>query len=413
VAALSAAVLLLCTAGPVAAQDPPVTDPPEETSTTSTTTTSSTTTTVPSDSTTSTSTSTTVPELPAEAEQPVDAGDHHSSDGPPPPGPWDRAPIGNETLALLGSQRAEGVARLDAANAAMVAATERVAAAEAALGELSDAERDAAQRYAVTRERFARRVAAAYVVGSPDTVRLPVSDDVGAEANRVVLPGAVSESDRALAETYRRQRDELSARMVAAADDVSAAKLSRDAAAAAVTAAEEFLEVVDSEIATAPASIAGFVFPVAGPHNFISSFGFCRDGCARSHQGNDIFAATGTPVVAVEDGWVERIGSNRLGGLVVWTRGRSGYRYYYAHLDGYADGLVAGQEIAAGTLVGYVGNTGNAITTPPHLHFEIRPGMGPAIDPYQILKSAPVLTTEQIRLPTTTSTTAPPAMGGP
>ena len=94
---------------------------------------------------------------------------------------------------------------------------------------------------------------------------------------------------------------------------------------------------------------------------------------------------------------MEKIGTNRLGGLTVWTRGRSGYRYYYAHLRDWAP-LEAGQMIAAGTVIGTVGNTGNAITTPPHLHFQIHPGDAPAIDPYPILVRAPrvTLTPEQI-----------------
>ena len=94
---------------------------------------------------------------------------------------------------------------------------------------------------------------------------------------------------------------------------------------------------------------------------------------------------------------MEKIGTNRLGGLTVWTRGRSGYRYYYAHLRDWAP-LEAGQMIAAGTVIGTVGNTGNAITTPPHLHFQIHPGDAPAIDPYPILVRAPrvTLTPEQV-----------------
>jgi murein DD-endopeptidase MepM/ murein hydrolase activator NlpD len=85
---------------------------------------------------------------------------------------------------------------------------------------------------------------------------------------------------------------------------------------------------------------------------------------------------------------IGKVGTNTLGGTKLWITGESGTSYYYAHLSAYASGIADGTLVEPGDVIGYVGNTGNAITTPPHLHFEIHPGSGPAMDPFNILKAA-------------------------
>ncbi len=115
---------------------------------------------------------------------------------------------------------------------------------------------------------------------------------------------------------------------------------------------------------------------------FINDFGFERAG-GRTHQGNDLFAERGAPVVTPVAGRAERQ-DGAVGGRTVTLYGNDGHRYYFAHLEAYgADGYVA-----AGTMIGSVGNSGNAITTPPHLHFEIHPGGGAAINPFPTLTLA-------------------------
>lgn len=94
----------------------------------------------------------------------------------------------------------------------------------------------------------------------------------------------------------------------------------------------------------------------------------------RSHEGTDIFAEEGAPVYSATDGYVQRIGSNPVGGNIVTVIGGGGTRYYYAHLSGFSDDLEEGQYVTPETLLGYVGNTGNAVTTPPHLHFGVYAG---------------------------------------
>ncbi|CAM4361072.1 M23 family metallopeptidase [Zobellia roscoffensis] len=125
-----------------------------------------------------------------------------------------------------------------------------------------------------------------------------------------------------------------------------------------------------------------FGFPVAGKDNkAIQSFwGAARDGGKRSHEGLDIFADRGTPVLAVADGRVSSTGNRGLGGKQVWQRtGMFGYALYYAHLDSIL--VSSGANLKTGDTLGLVGNTGNARTTSPHLHFGIYEGYRGAIDP--------------------------------
>ncbi len=124
-------------------------------------------------------------------------------------------------------------------------------------------------------------------------------------------------------------------------------------------------------------------FPVQGGTNrwVQSLFGVPRDAGRRRHEGIDIFAARGTPVVASVDGVVESTRSNELGGLVVWLRDpERGLSLYYAHLDAHA--VREGARVRRGDTLGFVGNTGNARTTKPHLHFGVYARGEGAIDPY-------------------------------
>lgn len=117
---------------------------------------------------------------------------------------------------------------------------------------------------------------------------------------------------------------------------------------------------------------ASLGFPVAGrtSKHIFSFWGAPRDGGRRTHEGVDIFAAKGTPVVAISDGYVSRIEETRIGGKVIWVRDAlRNQAYYYAHLDEFL--TEQGARVMAGDTLGTVGNTGNAINTPSHLHFGI------------------------------------------
>ncbi len=114
-----------------------------------------------------------------------------------------------------------------------------------------------------------------------------------------------------------------------------------------------------------------FPVPSTDPRRLRDDFSDSRNG--RSHEAIDILAPRGTPVVAVDDGVVQKMfHSVGKGGLTVYQFDPEGaYCYYYAHLDRYADGLREGQELHKGDVIGYVGTTGNAPPQTPHLHFAI------------------------------------------
>ncbi len=139
--------------------------------------------------------------------------------------------------------------------------------------------------------------------------------------------------------------------------------------------------------------IPNVVFPIVGDYEdpLINSWGYPRaPGTidAHWHEGIDIFAPNGTPLVAAEAGEITDIGFGTLGGLKIWIMGESGTRWYYAHLDSFNPDLIVGDFVTAGDLIGYVGASGNAVGTPPHLHLQIHPDSGRPVNPYPYLMEA-------------------------
>src|SRR6266511_2628699 len=129
-----------------------------------------------------------------------------------------------------------------------------------------------------------------------------------------------------------------------------------------------------------------YVFPVYGVAYYSDTFGAPRADVAW-HHGDDIFAPLGAPVLAVADGTVFSIGWNPIGGWRLWLRDREGNQFYYAHLSAYSPYAVNGAQVRAGTVLGFVGKSGDAEATPTHLHFEVHPvmllplGYDGAVDP--------------------------------
>lgn len=137
-----------------------------------------------------------------------------------------------------------------------------------------------------------------------------------------------------------------------------------------------------------------------------SFFGVGRDNGTRKHEGVDIFSAFKTPVLAVANGTVTRVNENNLGGRVVWFRPEGkDYSVYYAHLEQQI--AVEGTKVAVGDTLGLMGNTGNAKTTPPHLHFGIYTSGG-AVDPLPFIDPlalpVPIITADTTYLNTTLRT---------
>jgi murein DD-endopeptidase MepM/ murein hydrolase activator NlpD len=127
-----------------------------------------------------------------------------------------------------------------------------------------------------------------------------------------------------------------------------------------------------------------YAFPVYGKASVADDFGAARADTG-AHQGNDVFAPFGAPVLAVADGVVERVGTLPISGNRLWLRTAAGDAFFYAHLSAFSPDAVNGRKVKAGTVLGFTGNTGDAEPTPPHVHFEIHPGDKDAIDPHAIL----------------------------
>lgn len=201
-----------------------------------------------------------------------------------------------------------------------------------------------------------------------------------AQARRAELDGLVADQRRELAAARARltrlvkEEKERKARL-------AALEKARQAALASIPVA--------GATALSGALPAGdFVFPVAGATTFSNDWMYPRPG-GRSHQGIDLFAAMGTPVIAVADGSLFNVGWNGLGGWRLWLRDRAGNGFYYAHLSAYAPAAREGASVTRGTVIGYAGDSGDARGTSPHLHFEIHPGGGGPVPPYPIVTGWP------------------------
>jgi len=141
---------------------------------------------------------------------------------------------------------------------------------------------------------------------------------------------------------------------------------------------------------------AGLALPVAGvkPSELVDTFTQARAGGARVHDAIDIMAPVGRPIISAAPGTVEKLFFSRGGGgTSVYVRSLDGrWTYYYAHLNAYAPGLHEGQRVGRGTLLGFVGFSGNANPAGPHLHMAINhmaPGekwyQGTPVNPYPLL----------------------------
>ena len=153
------------------------------------------------------------------------------------------------------------------------------------------------------------------------------------------------------------------------------------------TAAALGLVATPAPVAGDPSTVEIAVFPVQGACSFGDSFGFPRSG-GRSHQGVDIIASAGKLLYAAIDGTVTKVYADYPGSLAgngLRITSADGTYVFYAHMTGIADGIDVGVPVKAGQIVGAVGSTGNSGT--PHLHFEIHPQGGAAINPYPIVKA--------------------------
>jgi murein DD-endopeptidase MepM/ murein hydrolase activator NlpD len=302
--------------------------------------------------------------------------------------------------------------------------------AQASLAESQDAAADARDRIAELEDALATiqvrlndRAASLFIGGgSPQAVALLTSDSVTDAADRMEFASAIAQQDSDLATQVAVQSQELSwqrERLTKAAEQEQAAMEQLKAQEASINAKlagyQERVAELEDQLAAEqapppsvgpstnggddtngngdgpdgdgnppPVTGSGAIqtCPVAGPNSFVDSFGDPRPG-GRSHEGIDMIAAQGTPVVAVHSGTVHRTSSSIGGyGIVMFHDGSSDWTFY-THFDHYG-AYGEGAHVSAGTVIGYVGNSG---TTVYHLHFEYHPGGGAAVDPYSTLLS--------------------------
>jgi murein DD-endopeptidase MepM/ murein hydrolase activator NlpD len=131
----------------------------------------------------------------------------------------------------------------------------------------------------------------------------------------------------------------------------------------------------------------GFTFPVKmGKHRYNDDWGAPRQNTG-AHEGNDIFAPAGTPVLAVTDGTLRRVGTARVPGNRLYLHTENGDYFFYGHLSSFTSDAREGARVKAGQPLGFVGSTGDAEPTPPHVHFEVHPGGGGPVNPYPFLRA--------------------------
>jgi murein DD-endopeptidase MepM/ murein hydrolase activator NlpD len=271
---------------------------------------------------------------------------------------------------------------------------------ESAVTGLAAGDRVAVRRVEIARRQFEARAANAVVRGGVDDFSRYVStDDPNDLAIAQTLLDTVLASDQVAVSEYLEAKKGVDGELVRTAERLVGARLELETARAAMVEARRANVAAQFNLAVFAAGseivIHGFTFPVGDPHTFGDTFGAPRmmgTMYEHAHQGTDIMAPFGTPLLAAERGIITKMGSDVLGGTKIWVKGESGTYYYYAHLSAFAPGMVDGLVVDGGTVIGFVGDTGNARGGEPHLHFEIHPDGGPAVNPYPLLKVVDQLT---------------------
>ncbi len=314
------------------------------------------------------------------------------------------AVAGAESATQLKARLEQLKARTSAAGKAFSSAYWRLDETEVALGKTRKKLRSTEKKLVVAKRRLNERADGMYRRDTLDALQFLVGAGSFEEfVTRADYVRRVGQSDaRLVADVKRLRRDligerrRLKAERTSRARRVASLKHERDRLQGELRAVEREFRAVKRRLDAArsggrplPTGVAsaagpnGMVFPVVGSYYYANTWGASRSGGRRRHQGTDIMARNGTPCVAVTSGSVTAK-TNGLGGLTVWLRGTNGWSYYYAHLSRWA---VRSGRVRAGQIIGYVGSTGNAAASSPHLHFQMHPGGGGPVNPYSYLRS--------------------------
>ena len=286
--------------------------------------------------------------------------------------------------------------------------TSRVEATRSAIeqvrDELDDLDRLAtqlAEEVSEAEEQLAQRARTAFMQGSTfDLEALLAADGPQAAVERAALLSTLQRHDQVRVESATAVRAQLGA-------TESLIEERREELADLEEALVEEEEVLQAELATAESQAQTLRAQTArqrridrgsqqgiyscifdqGSFRFRDTWGAPRSG-GRSHKGTDVFAPQRQPVYAFTNGVIQRHSNSRLGGIGLYLRGDDGNVYYYAHLDSIDSAGAVGRRVTAGELIAYNGYTGNASPSAPHVHFELHPGGGRAINPYPWLAAA-------------------------
>jgi murein DD-endopeptidase MepM/ murein hydrolase activator NlpD len=334
-----------------------------------------------------------IEELPPE-EVPINDAEVPPAEVPPGAYAQDAQRVIQRQLSVAQVEARELESAYDTAKAELMLAQADLEQLERSLGGLAADDRAAVRLVEVSRRRFEARAADAVTRGDPlHILAAAVADDPNKIVAADVLLTAVLDADHAALAEYLAAKEDVDIELVRTAERLVAARSRLEAAREQLFEARRANVVAQYDLAVLAAGsdivIRGFVFPVGEPYSFGDSFGAPRmmgTEYEHAHQGTDILAPTGTPLFAAERGLVARMGVDVLGGTKLWIKGESGTYYYYAHLSAFAEGIHDGQLVEPGEIVGYVGDTGNARGGPPHLHFQVHPHGGAAVNPYPLLK---------------------------
>jgi len=382
------------------------TTPTTESTTTDTThpsTTTSTSIREPSSSSTSSTSSTLPGGLPAGDGSETDVG---SAFGPQAAfNPASRAPLASRIELAQREKTDADLALLVAQEGYESARRERVAF-QRQLASLRADERQTLAEAEAAQTRLVEQAVAAYMGGGMGaSVNLLGSASPSELELGMTMLDSVMDSIQETAHRYTASRDDLNGPVRAHLDhairldqQLAAATTDRDDAKLVDEAAGWQLEAYQDG---SHVWIPGFLFPVEGPTRFVDSFGDVRmSGTAEQHwhEGCDVMAQAGTPLIAVEDGVLTKYGGgDPLGGRSLVLTGASGYWYYYAHLRGFVPTLKQGDVVIAGEVIGYVGSTGDAVAS--HLHFEVHDPDGQVLDSYGLLAAAWKARQQELELP--------------